>query len=64
MKIVEAGDGKCLAELKVSKEHTNIMDGLHGGLSATLVDCISSFALVTHEKCRMIPSVSVDMHMT
>nr|CAH7744352.1 unnamed protein product [Callosobruchus chinensis] len=56
-------DGQCVAELKVAEEHTNPMGGLHGGCSATLVDNISSFAFLSHEKGGAA-SVSVDMHMT
>ncbi|VEN60186.1 unnamed protein product [Callosobruchus maculatus] len=56
-------DGHCVAELKVAEEHSNPMGGLHGGCSATLVDNVSSFALLSHEKGGAA-SVSVDMHMT
>ncbi|KAJ8930127.1 hypothetical protein NQ314_017092 [Rhamnusium bicolor] len=61
--IISLEDGNCTAEMKVSKEHTNPLGGLHGGFSATLVDSISSFALVSH-KNGAIPSVSVDIHIT
>lgn len=70
VKIIAAADGKCDAELKVEKEHTNILGTLHGGMAATLVDIISSYALLTHPKFVDTlesfpkPSVSVDMHMT
>lgn len=55
-------DGRCLAEMKVEEEHTNPMGGLHGGLSATLVDTVSSYALLTH-KHGAVASVSVDIHV-
>ncbi|CAH1996372.1 unnamed protein product [Acanthoscelides obtectus] len=56
-------EGKCVAEMKVGEEHTNPIGGLHGGCSATLVDNISSYALLSHGK-GAVASVSVDMHMT
>ena len=58
--ILSLGAGKCTAELKVDEEHTNPMGGLHGGLSATLVDCVSTYALMTKIPAR---HVSVDIHM-
>lgn len=60
---MSAENGKCLAELKVLQEHANVLGGLHGGLSATLVDSISSYALLTHEKGG-VASVSVDINLT
>jgi len=58
-------NGKCSAELKVDDEHTNPMGGLHGGFSATLVDCISTYALMSYGKgSSPATSVSVDMHMS
>lgn len=39
------------------------MGGLHGGFSATLVDSISSFGLMTHEPWAT-PSVSVNINLT
>ncbi|KAJ3640861.1 hypothetical protein Zmor_027396 [Zophobas morio] len=59
--ILSLGAGKCTAELKVDEEHTNPMGGLHGGLSATLVDCVSTYALMTKIPAR---HVSVDIHMS
>ncbi|KAF2882248.1 hypothetical protein ILUMI_23916 [Ignelater luminosus] len=64
VKILKCENGQCLAELKVEEEHTNPLHGLHGGLSATLIDNITTFALFTYEKSYMVPSVSVDMHVS
>ena len=58
--ILALSDGKCSAEVKVDESHTNPMGGLHGGFSATLVDCISTYALMTQVAA---PNVSVDIHM-
>ncbi|VEN58417.1 unnamed protein product [Callosobruchus maculatus] len=56
-------DGQCVADLKVAEEHTNPMGGLHGGCSTILVDNISTFAFMSHEKGG-IATVSLDIHMT
>ncbi|KAJ3619561.1 hypothetical protein MTP99_005232 [Tenebrio molitor] len=61
VKILSVGGGKCSAEMKVDESHTNPMGGLHGGLSATLVDCISTYALMSKFEG---PNVSVDIHMS
>ncbi|ENN74389.1 hypothetical protein YQE_09022, partial [Dendroctonus ponderosae] len=57
--VTALANGKCTAELTLEEEHTNIMGGLHGGLSATLVDCISSYALVSKTS---LPHVSVQIN--
>ncbi|XP_050306461.1 acyl-coenzyme A thioesterase 13-like [Anthonomus grandis grandis] len=59
--VTSLGNGKCTAEMKVEEEHSNALGGLHGGLSATLVDCISTYALVTH-KYGAVPNVSVHIN--
>ncbi|KAJ3641237.1 hypothetical protein Zmor_027752 [Zophobas morio] len=61
MVVQELGDGKCIAELKVDKSFLNPLGGLHGGVSATLVDCISTYALMSQTG---VPGVSVDIHLT
>ncbi|KAL1501409.1 hypothetical protein ABEB36_006733 [Hypothenemus hampei] len=61
LNIKSIGNGKCVAELKVEEEHTNIMGGLHGGFSATLVDSVSSYALATHHQVNA-PHVSVHIN--
>lgn len=48
--------------MKVEEEHTNRGGTLHGGLTATLVDVISTAALMYTE--RGAPGVSVDMNIT
>ena len=55
-------DGKCKAELKVDEEHLNYGGTLHGGFTSTLVDCISTYALMSHKVG--VPGVSVDLHVT
>ncbi|KAG9355498.1 hypothetical protein JZ751_000336 [Albula glossodonta] len=60
--IVSATPGKVVCEMKVEEEHTNRGGTLHGGLTATLVDVISTTALMYTE--RGAPGVSVDMNIT
>jgi acyl-coenzyme A thioesterase 13 len=59
---VSAGEGNCLAELVVAPEHQNKGGTLHGGLTATLVDTLSTVALVTHKVG--VPGVTVDLHVS
>ncbi|KAK2587735.1 hypothetical protein KPH14_003844 [Odynerus spinipes] len=60
--ILSAESGRCKAEFEVSEEHTNLGGSLHGGFTATVVDCVSTYALMTNEKNS--PGVSVDMHIS
>ncbi|XP_010706969.1 acyl-coenzyme A thioesterase 13 isoform X2 [Meleagris gallopavo] len=62
MKLLSANPGKVVCELKVEEEHTNRGGTLHGGLTATLVDVVSTIALLYTE--RALPGVSVDMNIT
>ncbi|XP_064087724.1 acyl-coenzyme A thioesterase 13-like [Macrobrachium nipponense] len=59
---VSVGGGKCVAEMVVEEEHQNRGGTLHGGLTATLVDVISTMALMTTE--RAVPGVSVDLNVS
>ncbi|XP_061764513.1 acyl-coenzyme A thioesterase 13 isoform X1 [Nerophis ophidion] len=54
--------GKVVCELRVEEEHTNRLGTMHGGLTATLVDVISTLAIMNSE--RGAPGVSVDMNIT
>ncbi|XP_037700504.1 acyl-coenzyme A thioesterase 13 [Choloepus didactylus] len=60
---VSAAPGKVICEMKVEEQHTNEMGTLHGGLTATLVDTISTMALIVCTE-RGVPGVSVDMNIT
>jgi len=46
-KLIDGDVGRCLVELKVCQEHTNLIGTLHGGFSATLVDTFTSCSLLT-----------------
>ncbi|XP_006051255.2 acyl-coenzyme A thioesterase 13 [Bubalus bubalis] len=60
--LVSAAPGKLVCEMKVEEQHANKIGTLHGGMTATLVDVISSLALLCTE--RGISGVSVDMNIT
>ncbi|XP_028673402.1 acyl-coenzyme A thioesterase 13 [Erpetoichthys calabaricus] len=60
--LLTASPGKVVCEMKVEEEHTNRAGTMHGGLTATLVDIISTAALMYTE--RGAPGVSVDMNIT
>ncbi|CAL8397218.1 unnamed protein product [Gadus morhua 'NCC'] len=60
--VLSASPGKVVCEMKVEEEHTNHGGTLHGGLTATLVDIISTTAIMYSE--RGSPGVSVDMNIT
>uniref|UniRef100_A0A5F8HCZ3 Acyl-coenzyme A thioesterase 13 n=1 Tax=Monodelphis domestica TaxID=13616 RepID=A0A5F8HCZ3_MONDO len=60
--LLSASPGKVVCEMKVEEEHTNKLGTLHGGLTATLVDVISTIAFINTE--RGAAGVSVDMNIT
>ncbi|XP_051872258.1 acyl-coenzyme A thioesterase 13 isoform X1 [Pristis pectinata] len=62
MAVVSASPGKIVCEMKVEEKHVNRAGNLHGGLTATLVDVVSTAALLNTE--RALPGVSVDMNIT
>jgi len=61
VKVISGGEGKCEAEFTVEKEHTNFMGYLHGGFSASIVDMVSSMALLTHPKHNAGVSVNLSV---
>uniref|UniRef100_A0A023G703 Acyl-coenzyme A thioesterase 13 n=1 Tax=Amblyomma triste TaxID=251400 RepID=A0A023G703_AMBTT len=61
VRIVSAGDGKCTAELTVNENVLNHLGTMQGSFSASLVDVISTYALLT---LRDVRNVSVDMSMS
>jgi len=68
--IISAGNGQCVAEMVVEKQHTNVFGTLHGGFTASAIDILSSMALLTHprivEDIDSAPNtgVSVDIHIS
>jgi len=63
VRLLSAGDGRCKAEFTVAEEHLNMGGFLHGGFTSTIIDCISSYALVTYKPDHP-PGSSIDLHVT
>ena len=61
MKVVSADKGRCEVEIAVDESHLNRMGFLHGGMTATLVDNVSTLAIISNDSH---PGVSVDMNVT
>ncbi|KAL3222596.1 hypothetical protein MRX96_028377 [Rhipicephalus microplus] len=61
VRVVSAADGKCTAELTVNENIVNNLGTMQGSFSASLVDVVSTFALLT---LRGVANVSVDMNMS
>jgi len=68
--LISAGNGQCVAEMVVEKQHTNVFGTLHGGCIASAVDVLSNMAVLTHpkvvENIDSAPNrgVSVDIHVS
>lgn len=59
--MVSASPGKCVCEMTVDESHVNKGGTLHGGLTATLVDSLSTLAIVAGDGP---PGVSVDLNLS
>lgn len=57
-----ASPGKVVCELAVDEAHLNRVGSMHGGLTATLVDQISTLAILSEES--HLPGVSVDLNVS
>lgn len=62
VKLISAEGGNCKAEFTVDEEHLNLGGSLHGGCTSTLIDCITSYALISHTNGT--PGVSVNLNVT
>ena len=60
--MVDGDIGRCVVELKVEPEHANMYGTLHGGFSATLVDAVTSYALVTDD-IESLRNLGVSVHL-
>ncbi|KAH8398714.1 hypothetical protein KR222_001130 [Zaprionus bogoriensis] len=47
VKITSGGEGRCVGEFTVAAEHLNRMGSLHGGLTATILDNVTTYALMS-----------------
>ncbi|CAG0914906.1 unnamed protein product [Notodromas monacha] len=62
VKIVSAGGGNVVAEMSVTEADTNRGGTLHGGLTSTIVDSVSTVGLMTTGP--NLPGVSVDLSVS
>ncbi|KAM9666008.1 acyl-coenzyme A thioesterase 13 [Trichechus inunguis] len=60
--LVSHAPGRVVCEMKVEEEHANVGGTLHGGLTATIVDDISTLALLCTE--RGVAGVSANLDIT
>ncbi|KAI3385514.1 hypothetical protein SNEBB_003413 [Seison nebaliae] len=62
VKFLECKDGHTVSTFKVENKHINDFGSLHGGMSATLIDIISSWTLLTskHHMAGVTVSLNVD----
>ncbi|XP_012286701.1 acyl-coenzyme A thioesterase 13 [Orussus abietinus] len=60
--ILKLENGECSAEVTVGPQHLNTGGTMHGGFTATLVDCITTYAVITQGNNS--PGVSVDIHVS
>ncbi|RUS80953.1 hypothetical protein EGW08_011273 [Elysia chlorotica] len=61
MTVVSAGGGKCLCELRVQPKMLNVSGKLHGGVTASLVDAVSTYALTTTGQGRSGSSIELSV---
>ncbi|KAF5278576.1 hypothetical protein FQA39_LY00618 [Lamprigera yunnana] len=61
--LIEVKGGHCLADIKIKKEHTNSMEIVHGGFLTTLVEILTTIALISHENCGLLHNYSIQTHM-
>ena len=61
MQVTAASPGKIVCEVAVEESHLNPNGSLHGGVTATLVDQISTLALMTEGR---FPGISTDLNIS
>ncbi len=62
IKVLDGGAGRCVCEIEVTQDLTNRTGMLHGGATSTLVDVVTTAALMSTEKG--VPGVSVDLNIS
>lgn len=60
--MVSGGGGSCTCEMHIEEEHQNRGGTLHGGMTCTLVDAVSTWALLGTEE--PVAGVSVDLSVS
>ncbi|XP_060554572.1 acyl-coenzyme A thioesterase 13-like [Ruditapes philippinarum] len=62
VKVTSGGGGACTCEMQVAEEHQNRAGTLHGGMTCTLVDAVSTWALLGTDE--PVAGVSVDLSVS
>lgn len=62
MRVISGGRDHCECEMTIEQRHVNALGTLHGGCTATLVDVVSSLALLSTPPHRL--SVSVELNVS
>lgn len=62
VKVIQAEQGKVTCELEVKEEHLNGHGTMHGGMLATLVDVVSTYAIGTAGENKL--GVTVDLSVS
>ena len=60
-RLISADEGSVKVEFDVLEEHTNSMGTLHGGLTASLIDLVTTTAILSSKRSEK--GVSVDLHV-
>ncbi len=55
-------EGRCIVEFEVEEKHENPAGTLHGGLTASLLDMVTTCALLATPRAH--PGVSVDLNVS
>ncbi|CAL1686201.1 unnamed protein product [Lasius platythorax] len=63
IQILSYADGKCKAQFTVAEEHLSCFGLLHGGFTSSVIDVISSYALMSYQTGKPA-GASVDLHVT
>ncbi|CAG7717783.1 unnamed protein product [Allacma fusca] len=61
--VLSAGNGSLSASMKVEKIHVNRGGALHGGMTSTIIDSMSTMALMTYPEVPS-PGVSVALNVS
>jgi acyl-coenzyme A thioesterase 13 len=61
MKLISVVPGDLKCEMTITEQHTNRYGNLHGGVTASLVDNVSTLSLMSAE---LPPGVSTDLNVT
>jgi len=59
---VSVDEGRCVVEFEVAEKHENPAGTLHGGVTASLLDMVTSCALLATPRGH--PGVSVDLNVS